>query len=105
MIRTFAKCGNTMERIHFLQALKEDEYTLDDLHNLCDIMSFEAGALAKETLKKAMIDELKARIVAEGYEAEKISRRISGLDEELPHVKAGILQLNPDLMLIPNSSF
>ncbi|MBT9780064.1 hypothetical protein GPL15_26715 [Clostridium sp. MCC353] len=105
MIRTFAKCGNTMERIHFLQSLKEEEYTLDDLHNLCDIMSFEAGALAKESLKKAMIDELKARIVAEGYEAEKISRRISGLDEELPYVKTGIQQLNPDLMLIPNSSF
>lgn len=105
MIRTFAKCGNTMERIYFLQSMKEDEYTLDDLHNLCDIMSFEAGALAKESLRKAMIDELKARIVADGYEAEKISRRISVLDTELPFTKTGIQHLNPDMMLIPNSSF
>lgn len=80
MIRTFAKCGNTMERIHFLQSLNENEYTLEDLHNLCDIMSFEPGALAKESLLHSMIDELKARIVAEGCELEKVSKRVSAID-------------------------
>lgn len=80
MIRTFAKCGNTTERIHFLQSLSEDEYTLEDLHNLCDIMSFEAGSLAKESLLHAMIDELKARIVSEGSEVEKVSKRVSEID-------------------------
>lgn len=80
MIRAFAKCGSTTERIRFLQSLNEYEYTLDDLHNLCDIMSFEAGSLAKESLLRSMIDELKARLVSEGSELEKVSKRVSELD-------------------------
>lgn len=96
MIRTFARCMNNMERIQFLQSLKNTGCSLEEIHSLCEIMSFEAGALAKESLLQAMIDELKARIVSDGCDVEKISKRISELDEFEETVPAtGDLQIDP----------
>ena len=69
-----------MDRIHFLQSLMEKSYTMEDLHNLCEIMSFEPGSLAPESLLRAMINELKARIVSEGCDLEKVSKRVSAID-------------------------